>query len=170
MEREVLMEKTIRKIKRLPTTRVREVNDFVEFVIQRTDDALITEGLQQLSSNSHINDFLNNEPELYSVNDLKVKFVWKKEVQMENRLWYFRFPYRKQRFESTISDSYRKNCNDWFWVGTWRIGRIVQCWNCGTWQRLKKIVSIVVKTAEYTRNTNTQLAVYLRWDRLRHTL
>ena len=72
MEREVLMEKTIRKIKRLPTTRIREVNDFVEFVIRRTDDALITEGLQQLSSYSHTYDFLNNEPELYSVNDLKV--------------------------------------------------------------------------------------------------
>ena len=75
MEREVLMEQTIHKIKRLPTTRVREVNDFVEFVIQRTDDALITEGLQQLSSYSNIYDFLNNEPELYSVNDLKVKFA-----------------------------------------------------------------------------------------------
>ena len=74
MEREVLMEKTIRKIEQLPTSRVREVNDFVEFVIRRTDDALITEGLQHLSSYSHVNDFLINEPELYSVNDLKVQF------------------------------------------------------------------------------------------------
>ena len=74
MEREALMEKTIRKIEQLPTSRVREVNDFVEFVIRRTDDALITEGLQHLSSYSHVNDFLINEPELYSVNDLKVQF------------------------------------------------------------------------------------------------
>ena len=75
MEREILMEKTIHKIGQLPTTRVREVNDFVEFILQRTDDALITEGLQQLASSSHTYDFLNNEPELYSVNDLKVKFA-----------------------------------------------------------------------------------------------
>ncbi|MCL2649767.1 MAG: hypothetical protein FWD60_01925 [Candidatus Azobacteroides sp.] len=74
MEREVLMEKTIRTIEQLPTTCVREVNDFVEFIIRRTDDALITEGLQQLSSRSQAFDFLNNEPELYSVNDLKVRF------------------------------------------------------------------------------------------------
>ena len=73
MEREVLMEKTIRKIEQLPTSRVREVNDFVEFVIRRTDDALVTEGLQQMSSYSHVFDFLNSEPELYSVNDLKEK-------------------------------------------------------------------------------------------------
>jgi len=75
MEREVLMEKTIRKIEQLPTTRVREVNDFVEFIIRRADDALITEGLQQLVSCSHTYDFLYNEPEQYTVDDLKVKFV-----------------------------------------------------------------------------------------------
>ena len=75
MEREVLMEKTIRKIGQLPTTRIREVNDFVDFMIQRAEDSLITEGLQQLVSGSQTYDWLYNEPELYTVNDLKVKFV-----------------------------------------------------------------------------------------------
>jgi len=75
MEREVLMKRTIRKIEQLPTTRIREVDDFLEFIIQRTDDALITKGLQQLSSSSHTFDFLCDEPELYSINDLKVKFT-----------------------------------------------------------------------------------------------
>ena len=76
MEREVLIKKTIGKIEQLPTTRIQEVNDFVEFIIRRADDALITEGLQQLvSSSSNTYDFLNNEPDLYSMNDLKVKFA-----------------------------------------------------------------------------------------------
>ena len=76
MEREVLMEKTIRKMEQLPMTRVREVNDFVEFIIHRTDEAMmITEGLQQLMSCSNTYDFLHNEPDLYSVNDLKVRFA-----------------------------------------------------------------------------------------------
>jgi len=75
MEREVLMKKTIHKIKQLPTTRIQEVNDFVEFIARRTEDALITEGLQQLSSSGQTYDFLNDEPELYSVNDLKVRFA-----------------------------------------------------------------------------------------------
>ncbi len=74
MEREVLMKKTIRRLEQLPTKRIQEVNDFVEFIIQRTDDALITEGLQQLSSSGHAFDFLNDEPELYSINDLKERF------------------------------------------------------------------------------------------------
>ena len=75
MEREVLVKRTIEKIEQLPTTRVREISDFVEFIIRRTDDAMITEGLQQLSSNSRTYDFLSDEPELYTVSDLKVKFV-----------------------------------------------------------------------------------------------
>jgi hypothetical protein len=75
MEREVLVEETICKVKQLPTMRIQEVNDFVEFITQKTEDALITEGLQQLSSSSRAYDFLNSEPELYSVNDLKVRFA-----------------------------------------------------------------------------------------------
>jgi len=75
MEREVLMENTVRKIEQLPTAGVREVNSFVEFIIQRTNDAIVTEGLQQLMSCSYTYDFLYDEPELYNVNDLKVRFV-----------------------------------------------------------------------------------------------
>jgi hypothetical protein len=75
MEQEVLVENTVRKIKKLPATRIQEVNDFVEFILGKNDDALITEGLQQLSSCGRTFDFLRDEPELYSVNDLKVRFV-----------------------------------------------------------------------------------------------
>ena len=75
MEREVLVRNTIGRIGQLPTKRVQEVNDFVEFIIRKTDDAMITKGLQQLSSISHSYDFLYDEPELYSVNDLKVRYV-----------------------------------------------------------------------------------------------
>ena len=74
MEREVLVKNTVGRIGQLPIKRVQEVNDFVEFLIQRTDDATITDGLQQLSSISDTYDFLSDEPELYSVNDLKVRF------------------------------------------------------------------------------------------------
>ena len=59
----------------LPTGSIQEVNDFVEFISRKNDDSMITEGLQQLSSISHTYDFLNNEPELYTANDLKVMFT-----------------------------------------------------------------------------------------------
>jgi hypothetical protein len=74
MEREILVREMVRNIKQLPTTRIREVNDFVEFMLQKANDALITEGLQQLSSSSSVYDFLDDEPDIYSINDLKVKY------------------------------------------------------------------------------------------------
>jgi hypothetical protein len=74
MEREILVRKMFRSIEQLPTTHIREVSDFVEFMLQKVNDSLITEGLQQLSSSSRAYDFLNDEPEIYSVNDLKVKY------------------------------------------------------------------------------------------------
>ena len=72
---EALMQGTISKIERLPATHVREVNDFVEFIVRRADDAMITEGLQQLTSCGNTCDFMYGEPELYTVNDLKVRYV-----------------------------------------------------------------------------------------------
>jgi hypothetical protein len=75
MEREVLVKQTMDKIEQLPTMRLQEVSDFVEYIFQKNEDALITEGLQQLSAISHTYDFLNDEPDLYTVNDLKVRFV-----------------------------------------------------------------------------------------------
>ena len=61
------MGKTVRRIEQLSTPRVREVDDFVEFIIRKTDDSMVTEGLQQLMSCSHTYDFLDNEPNLYTV-------------------------------------------------------------------------------------------------------
>ena len=74
MEREVLVRKMFRNIEQLPTSRIREVDDFVEFMMQKVNDSLITEGLQQLSSSSRAYDFLNDEPDIYAISDLKVKY------------------------------------------------------------------------------------------------
>jgi hypothetical protein len=47
----------------------------VEFILQKTEDVIITEGLQQLASSCHGFEFLSNEPELYSINDLKATYL-----------------------------------------------------------------------------------------------
>ena len=75
MEREVLLEKMIGRIEQLPTNRIQELNDFVEFISRRNDDILITQGLQRIANSSKTFDFLDNDPELYTINDLKVKFA-----------------------------------------------------------------------------------------------
>jgi len=74
IERDVLMRKTVQNIELLPTTRIQQINDFAEFILQKTDDILTTKGLQPLSSSSQGFDFLYNEPDLYSITDLKIKY------------------------------------------------------------------------------------------------
>jgi len=74
MDKQILIKKTISNIHKLPAAKVKEVNDFVEFLLNKIDDQIVTQGIQEISSSSKSFDFLNHEPDLYSVNDLKLKY------------------------------------------------------------------------------------------------
>jgi hypothetical protein len=74
MERETIINETVKKLNRLPLDKLRQVEDFVDFVISRIDDKLLVEGIQKLTSDSKAFEYLKNEEELYSVNDLKEKY------------------------------------------------------------------------------------------------
>lgn len=74
MDRHVLIESVIRKIKLLPDVKIREVSDFADFLLSKIDDKITLEGIQHLTSNSKAFDFLKDEENLYSVNDLKEKY------------------------------------------------------------------------------------------------
>ena len=74
MDKQILIKKTITNIQRLPATKVKEVNDFIEFLLNKIDDQILTQGIQEISSSSKSFDFLNHEPDLYTVKDLKLKY------------------------------------------------------------------------------------------------
>lgn len=74
MDRDILVKRVLKKIQRLPESEVKEVNDFVEYLLNKIDDQMITEGIQNIISNSKSFDFLKSELDLYSINDLKVKY------------------------------------------------------------------------------------------------
>ena len=47
-----------------------------EVLVRKNKESVITKGLQHLSSSSNQTyEFLNDEPEIYSVNDLKTRLV-----------------------------------------------------------------------------------------------
>lgn len=75
MDRKVLIDRIIRKIKLLPDTKIREVNDFADFLLSRIDDKITLEGIQKLAVDSKVFEFLKDEEDLYSVNDLKEKYI-----------------------------------------------------------------------------------------------
>lgn len=74
MERSSLMHDTIQKLQQLPNTKLEEINDYVNFLLAKIDDNILQEGIQKLSSESEALSFLAEEDDLYTVNDLKVRY------------------------------------------------------------------------------------------------
>lgn len=71
MTKQAIIERTVEAINQLPVDKAEEISDFADFVRQRHEEQLLTEGVQGLIENSAAFDFLNNEEEIYSVDDLK---------------------------------------------------------------------------------------------------
>ncbi len=74
MNRQVLIDNTIDKIKQLPDMKLKEVNDFADFLLSKIDDKIIREGVQKLISDSKSFQYLKDEEDLYSVDDLKERY------------------------------------------------------------------------------------------------
>ncbi|MDP3181094.1 MAG: hypothetical protein Q8M67_04720 [Bacteroidota bacterium] len=74
MGRKELIENTLFKIKQLPDVKIREIHDFAEFLLLKIDDQILQQGIYELTSNSKAFNYLNEEEDLYSVNDLKEKY------------------------------------------------------------------------------------------------
>lgn len=75
MTKETLIKKTVKNITKLPEQKVREVSDFTEFLLYKTEDKILTEGIQKLISDSKAFKFLEDEEDLYSKDDLKEVYL-----------------------------------------------------------------------------------------------
>ena len=71
MSREMLIERTITKISKLPENRIREISDYAEFLLKNIDEKIMTKGIQKLVSDSKSFEFLKEEEDLYTKEDLK---------------------------------------------------------------------------------------------------
>jgi len=74
MNRQALIENTLKKLKRLPDSRIKEVSDFADFLLSKIDEQMIQEGIQQIVADSDTFDFVMEDEEIYSVKDLKEKY------------------------------------------------------------------------------------------------
>jgi len=74
MDRIDLIETTLRKINQLPDSKIIEINDFAEFLLQKNDDQILQQGIQEIASKSNVFSYLNDEDDLYSANDLKERY------------------------------------------------------------------------------------------------
>lgn len=74
MDRQVLIDRTINKIRLLPDLKIKEIDDFADFLLSKIDDKIILEGIQKMISNSKSFEYLIEEEDLYTVDDLKEKY------------------------------------------------------------------------------------------------
>jgi hypothetical protein len=63
-----------KKIDSLPQDKVDAVGEFIDFILYKTNEEIITEQLVKLQAESGAFDFLNDEPDLYSDKNLIEKY------------------------------------------------------------------------------------------------
>jgi hypothetical protein len=74
MNRIQLIDETVQKLNKLPDDKIQEINHFVEALLVKIDDKLLIEGIAEMASKSKTYDFLNDEEDLYTVNDVIEKY------------------------------------------------------------------------------------------------
>ncbi len=74
MTRQTIIERTIKAINQLPEEKAEEISDFAEFIMKQYEEQQLTKGIQHLAASSQAFDFLNNEEDLYTEDDLKEKY------------------------------------------------------------------------------------------------
>ena len=71
MTRNSIIEKTLLVISKLPEDKAIEISDFAEFLFKKYEEELLTSDIQKAISDSKSFDFLAEEEELYTINDIK---------------------------------------------------------------------------------------------------
>ena len=74
MERDLLIKHTTERITLLPDNKLRELANFLEFLLQKKANQELNQDLTKLASSSAAFDFLEEEEELYGDSDLIEKF------------------------------------------------------------------------------------------------
>ena len=74
MNREELMKKTSENLSQLDDFSLNEVADFTAFLLRKKEEDEIQEGIHTLISNSSAYQFLHDDPDLYTLNDLKERY------------------------------------------------------------------------------------------------
>ncbi|MDZ7719824.1 MAG: hypothetical protein U5K72_13490 [Balneolaceae bacterium] len=74
MTRKTLIRETVQSIKKLPDHKLKEVSDFVDFLLNQLEHAELNDQIAQAAFKSKTFEFLQEEEELYSDDDLKESY------------------------------------------------------------------------------------------------
>ncbi|MBU1821560.1 MAG: hypothetical protein KKG00_08635 [Bacteroidetes bacterium] len=71
MTKQAIIERTLKAINQLPPEKAEEISDFADFIARKYENQQLTKGIQKMASDSKAFDFLHEEEDLYTVEDLK---------------------------------------------------------------------------------------------------
>lgn len=74
MKKQEIIKKTVSKLNRLSGKELKEASDFVDFLIHKVEGHQLTDAIQKQAGRDKSFNFLEEEPELYSTEDLKERY------------------------------------------------------------------------------------------------
>lgn len=74
MIRQAIIERTIKTINQLPREEVEEISTFVDFMLKKYEEEILTKGIQELVSDSPTFRFLDEDEDIYTASDLKERY------------------------------------------------------------------------------------------------
>ncbi len=74
MSRETLIQDTIVRLSKLPNEKLKEVSDFAEFLLGKVEKEVFNEGILKVAASSTSFKFLEEEEDLYTIEDVKEKY------------------------------------------------------------------------------------------------
>ncbi len=75
MDKKKLIESVVEKMKKLPEDKLKEVEDYLDFLINKyQEDLIIQKGIEDIVQNSKSYAFLKEDDDIYTVEDLKERY------------------------------------------------------------------------------------------------
>jgi hypothetical protein len=74
MTKKDVISKTLLVLDKLPLEKVQEVNDFADLILKKLEDDTLNLGIRQLVEKGKPYEFLKEEEDIYTVEDLKERY------------------------------------------------------------------------------------------------
>jgi hypothetical protein len=74
MTKEEAINNTMVILDKLPLEKIQEVKDFADFILNKLEEKTLNLGIQKLVEEGKPYEFLKEEEDLYTVEDLKVRY------------------------------------------------------------------------------------------------
>ena len=74
MTREAIIQRTLQTLSLLPREKAEEIANFADFILKKHEEQTLQAGIQKLVNDSEAFNFLKNEDDLYSSEDVKERF------------------------------------------------------------------------------------------------